>query len=252
MRVFAQGSYQNNTNVRRDSDVDIAVVCYDAFFPAYPPETSAETFKHEDAKYLYSTFKNEVEEALVQYFGRRAVTRGNKAFNLKENTYHVEADVAPFFEHRRYHKDGSYLSGVELRPDNIKFLRVINWPHQHYENGVEKNKAPRRCFKSVVRIIKSLCNDMTENGIAQAKPITGFLIECLIWNVPNDYFGYSTWSDHVKASLAFLFNNTISEETCSEWGEVSELKYLFRAGQKWTRQQAHDFISAAWDYVGFE
>jgi len=41
-------------------------------------------------------------------------------------------------------------------------------------------------------------------------------------------------------------------DKCSEWGEVSELKYLFRSPQKWTREQAHKFIDAAWDYIGFE
>ena len=33
VRVFTQGSYNNNTNVRGDSDVDIAVVAYQTFFP---------------------------------------------------------------------------------------------------------------------------------------------------------------------------------------------------------------------------
>jgi hypothetical protein len=41
-------------------------------------------------------------------------------------------------------------------------------------------------------------------------------------------------------------------ETCSEWGEVSELKYLFHTSKEWTQQQAHDFIDAVWNYVGFE
>ena len=54
------------------------------------------------------------------------------------------------------------------------------------------------------------------------------------------------------AALAYLFNNTRTDEECSEWGEVSELKYLFRGPQKWTRAQAHAFISAAWDYLGLE
>ena len=35
-------------------------------------------------------------------------------------------------------------------------------------------------------------------------------------------------------------------------GEVNELKYLFRSGQPWTRQQAYGFVAAAWNYIGFE
>jgi hypothetical protein len=252
IKVFPQGSYHNNTNVRKDSDVDIAVVCYDVFFTDYPDGTSDETFGNKSSDYSYTTYKNEVEEALVKHFGRTSVKQGNKAFDIKENSYHVEADVAPFFEHRRYHKSGSYLSGVELRPDNGIPDKVINWPDRHYKNGVSKNNDTGRRYKSLVRIIKSLSNHMAEENVSQAQNIMGFLIECLVWNVPNDHFGYDTLRSDVRRCLACLFNNTMKYDKCSEWGEVSELKYLFRGPQKWTREQAHNFIDAAWDYLGLE
>ncbi len=186
----------------------------------------------------------------MNYFGRSAVKRGNKAIDVHETSYHVEADVAPFFEHRRYQSDGTYLEGVELRTDKEN-LRVINWPEQHYTNGCRKNTATGTRFKSIVRVLKSLSIEMTGNGI-QAADVPGFLIECLVWNVPDSNFQNTTYRADVRAALAFLFNNTISSEDCKEWGEVSDLIYLFHSGQKWTWQQAHAFTSAAWDYVGFE
>ena len=250
IKVFAHGSYRNNTNVREDSDVDVGILCYDTFFMSLPEGYTRESFKIDLAKYQYEQFKDEVGEALIKYFGESSVLRGNKAFDIHENSYRVDADVAPFFEHRRYSTDGSYSSGVELQPDNGG--RVINWPEQHYQNGVGKNTETNRRFKALVRIIKSLCNEMLDKSIAEAKPILGFLIECLVWNVPNNQFGYDTYKSDVQNCLAFLFNNTTNDEQCSEWGEVSELKYLFRGHQKWTRQQAHSFISAAWDYIGFD
>jgi tRNA nucleotidyltransferase (CCA-adding enzyme) len=36
--VFTQGSYRNRVNVRKDSDVDIGILCYDTFFPDYPDD----------------------------------------------------------------------------------------------------------------------------------------------------------------------------------------------------------------------
>ena len=249
IRIFTQGSYQNNTNVRADSDVDIGILCFDTFLYDFPEGYTRESFGITPATYHYEQFKNEVGEALISYFGSGAVSRGNKAFDVHETSYHVEADVAAFFEHRRYSTDGEYLSGVELRPDNGG--KVINWPEQHYQNGVEKNKATNRAYKSLVRILKSLCNEMSEQNIQQAKEVYGFLIECLVWNVPNSNFSHSDWKGDVRECLAHLFNNIKEEEKCKDWGEVSELKYLFRGGQKWTRQQAFLFIDKAWDHIGF-
>ncbi len=248
--VFAQGSYRNNTNVRKDSDVDVGILCTDTFFHDLPEGTTRETFGIEPSTYQYDQYKNEIEEALVNHFGRAAVKRGNKAFDVHETSYHVEADVAAFFEHRRYGTDGTYLEGVALLTDKEN-RRVVNWPEQHYTNGCRKNTETGTRFKSIVRVFKALSNEITSEGIRAAE-VHGFLIECLVWNVPNSSFQNPKYTADVHGALAFLFNNTRSQEDCKEWVEVSDLIYLFHSGQKWTCQQAHDFTSAAWDYVGFE
>jgi len=256
IEVFAQGSYRNNTNVREDSDVDICVRCMDVCFTDF---SMADGFTEQDvglvdASYTYPQFKSDVEGALVARFGLAAVKRGNKAFDVHETTARVDADVVPCFEHRRYTRrdaSGRYLyeSGTEFRPDNGG--RIVNWPQQHYANGVEKNNATRGRFKRIVRVLKRLRNEMADHDVAAAKPIASYLIECLVWNVPNEGFGHERYTDDVRFVLARTFNNTISDDPCREWGEVNELKYLFRPSQPWTREQAHAFLSAAWDYVGF-
>lgn len=247
IRVFVQGSYRNRVNVRQDSDVDVGVECEDVFFTVLPEGTSNATFDLRDAEYTYAQFKNEVGEALTDYFGYGVVTRGDKAFDIKATQRQVEADVAPFIQHRRYRTDGTYDQGVELRPDSGG--RVINWPEQHYENGVAKHTRTGQRFKKVVRILKCLRNEMEEKGREVAKPIPSFLIECLVFNAPTRCFGNDKWYDDVMAVLAFLRENTAADHLCNEWGEVSELKYLFRGSHKWTRQQAHDFIKAAEAYI---
>ena len=254
IRVFTQGSYRNRVNVRQDSDVDVGVLCFDTYFPEYPDDNVkmelAKSFF--PATYEYATFKSELEEALVARFGRLAITRGSKAFDIKANTYRVEADVAAFFEHRRYVTTTYYHSGVEMIPDNYDPPRVKNWPEQHYENGVSKNDATSRRYKRVVRTLKKLSNEMASNSIQSAKDAPSFLIECLVFNASNSCFQYQSFKPMVRAVLAELFNNTLSYEKCSEWGEVNELKYLFRGSQPWTRESAHQFLSDAWDYIGYE
>ena len=249
IEVFLQGSYRNRVNVRQNSDVDVGILCHEAFYYDLPANYSAEYFNFYPATYHYHWFKDEVEAALVHHFGKSAVHRGNKAFNIKENSNRIEADVAPFFDHRRYSVNGSYQEGVELRPDNGG--RVINWPEQHYDNGVSKNTATLRRYKRVVRILKRLCIEMNDHEVASAKSIPGFLVECLVSNVPNGYFGYNTYSAEIREALVYLFNKTIYDENCADLVEVSRLKWLFRGKQPWTRAQSHAFIDDAWNYVGF-
>jgi hypothetical protein len=249
--VFAQGSYRNRVNVRQDSDVDVAVLCRDTFLWDGPQTNSTlDALGYADSPYRFAQFKSEVGEALRDYFADGIVTEGDKAFDIKATSHRVEADVAPFFEHRRFDENGGYELGVEMRPGSGG--KIINWPDQHYANGVAKNTATNRSFKGCVRILKTLRYRMIEANVPSAKAATSFLAECLIWNVPNDEFGWSTWHQELRFCLAYLFNNTRSFEDCGEWGEVSELKYLYSKGQPWTWQGAHKFISDCWDFVGYE
>lgn len=258
IKTFTQGSYRNRVNVRQDSDVDVGVLCFDVFLPDYPPGTTAATFGNEDSSYSYGQFKNELEEALVAYFGRGAVHRGNKAFDLGNNAYSIEADVAPFLEYREYQRDKSYRAGVALVPDrghrieNYPERLVDDWPDVplHYENGVRKNARTTKRYKGVVRIVKKLRNLTDDRGVLEAQPVPGFLIECLVWNAPDSCFTGSTWVARVQAVLAYLTANTASSANCDKWCEVNDIKYLFHASQKWTRAEAHAFVRRARDFVG--
>lgn len=251
--VFTQGSYRNRVNVRRDSDVDIGVLCFDTYFPYYPDDNVKAVLAESTApaSYIYSEFKNDLERALVRRFGRTSVVRGSKAFDVKANSYRLDADVAAFFEHRRYDTDRTYISGVEMIPDDLRPERIRNWPEQHYQNGVAKNALCGRRFKRMVRVLKTLSNEMAAAGIKSAEKAPSFLIECLVWNTPNHYLMEQTYFGSVRSTLAFLFNNTIMIDDCESWGEVSELKYLFRASQPWTIASANKFIDDAWNYIGY-
>lgn len=253
IKVFAQGSYCNRTNVREDSDVDVCILCTDSLMSDFPEGMQASNFGlSSPADYSYSTFRNDVGAALTAYFKNGHVTPGKKAFDIKENTYRIGADAVPCFEHRRYRKDGTWImpTGTAFFPDGG--WRIVNWPDQNYDNGVSKNTATGGRFKDVVRILKRLRYKMNDEKIAAAGPAPSFLIECLVWNAPNSAFGHDTYTSDVREVLANLFNDTMKLETCNEWGEVNELKYLFRGSHPWTLEQAHAFISAVWDYLGYK
>jgi hypothetical protein len=258
-KVFVQGSYRNRVNVRQESDVDIGVLYTgNTFYPHYPPGKTHEDFRNIEATYNYEDFKHRIANALVARFGQSSVKRGNKAFDVHANTYRVDADVVPLFVHRRYSTDGSYICGVQLNADDgtriqnwpERLYNEAHWPAQHYENGVAKNEVTSRGYKGVVRILKKLRHLMVDRGIDAAKPIPGFLIECLVWNVPDAYLMHDTWDKNVQSALIHLWSNTKTLETCNDWREVNEFKDIFRGSPSKKLAHAHEFINAAWDHIG--
>ena len=258
IKIVTQGSYRNRVNVRQDSDVDVGVMLYEYFLDEYPEGKARADFGVEDADYSFLQFKNDLEEALVNHFGRAAVKRGNKAFNIRDNTYRIEADVVPLFEFRRYWTRGDYRAGVALVTD--KGRRIENYPERlvdywpptplHYENGNAKNTATSRRYRGLVRLLKKVRNEMEDAGALSAKAVPGYLVECMTWNVPNLAFAGPTWDARVQAVLRYLWTNTKDDENCTSWCEVDNIKYLFRVSQPWTQAAAQTFINEAWDFVG--
>jgi hypothetical protein len=256
--VYAKGSYKNNTNVRLDYDVDIAVE-YTGF--RFTEQTGAALNLDPESlgiypytgSYTVAKFKDDVEQALVDQFGRSAVKRGNKAMRVREAKTTLPADVVPSFIYeevygRSVSGDPLTRRGTRVFPDQGPYIH--NWPQQHYDNGVAKNNDTGYRFKRLVRIVKRLENELVKNGLIEEVP--SYLVECLVYNVPNDNLGYSAFTSDLRATLAHVFNNTMTDGACKEWIEVNEVKYLFHSSQAWTRAQAHQLVSEAWDFMGYE
>jgi hypothetical protein len=72
-----------------------------------------------------------------------------------------------------------------------------------------------------------------------------------VWNAPNYCFGNTNYYDDMRSVIASVWNGTRTDDDCRVWGEVNEMKYLFRERQPWTRWSANTFLLAAWGYVGF-
>jgi len=249
--TFGQGSYANNTNVKNNSDIDINVRYTDGFYYNIPKNKSKEDFGlGNPSTYSYSEFKDDVETALVNKFGRSDVVRNDKCITIKENSYRVETDVVPTWNYRRYSENGNYVLGSKFMTDSYKW--VINYPKQHIENGIDKNKKTSRRFKRLTRLHKKIRYKMIDDGLTVNSNIKSFLLECLVWNVPNNIFDdYDTWNERLKQSIIFLYQNTKEQDTCNEWGEVSELIYLIRDSRKWTRKDINDYLLQLWNYLEY-
>lgn len=250
--IFGQGSYANDTNVKNTSDIDINIRYNDGFYYNLPPNTNKEDFGLDNpSKYSCQEFKNDVERALKNYFGSDKIKRQNKCIDI--STYNVSADVVPTWKYRRYYKDGEYVEGVCFFTDDYNG-RIENYPLQHIENGKNKNINTHKRFKRLTRVYKKIRYKMIDDGENVNDNISSFLLECLVWNVPNHIFNnYNTWTERLKQSIIYLYNQTESggTEDCKEWGEVSELLYLFRA-RKWNIEDVNKFLLQMWRYLQFK
>ena len=254
VRVFVKGSYANNTNVRRDSDVDIAVEWTKWAYisreneavPLSWAELGVTTF---DAPPTTSDYRRWIEEALVGAFGSPYVDiTGNKAITVAASSTTLDADVVPCFRHLRYDGPGREPhTGILLYPKDGG--EVANWPEQNRANGTWKNDSnnTRRRYKELVRVLKRLENDMVEAGLLSAE-VHGYFIECLLYNLPNESFLSESYKTATMNVLAVLWN-AINDNQHLEWVEVNGLKWLWRDRQTWTATEASAFAHAAWNYI---
>src|SRR5215469_6757451 len=134
-RILPKGSYTNNTNVRADSDVDIAVIHLG--FNYYNDDLLAPRRKIQpepvDAFHYSGTdFRKELEKAMRAKFGTQCDTRGKTAIKVTETSSRVSIDVVPSFEYRKYYNHWwfgtQYHEGTYTLRTDRKW--IINYPAQ--------------------------------------------------------------------------------------------------------------------------
>lgn len=247
--IFVQGSYANNTNVRAGSDVDVCVMSKKVFKGSYPRPLSGADYGFSSGIYTFDEFRELVLEAMRAKFGSAQVSEGNKSLKIDANTYHVQADVVPALQLRNYRATGSrdsehFVEGIWFKARDGQV--VINYPKQHIANGRQKNVDTSHRYKSLVRILKHIRNDMVDTGLADGSRITSFFVECLMWNVTDEVItGSSSWAERTEEAVRFL-RNELSRGIGANWNEVSEMLPLFGPDRKWTMTVAQEWLSDVW------
>lgn len=259
-RLFVKGSYRSRTNIRRGSDIDIGVELVGA-------TTTGQSFivgrelqaKHlndaqlglVDAPVEYAhamlSFKDDCLAALTSAFGPAMVTRNNKCITVSEKSTTLPADVVPCTTYRRFDSARASYDGIEIRPD--RGTKVVNWPAQDYDNGVAKNSRTSKRYKRVVRGLKALEDRMCEQGHPET---SSWLIECLVYNVPDGAFSSPTNYLNVLSALLWLVENLGTSAGPSNFMEVNELKRLFAPAQPWTASDASQFVSRSIRFITAE
>lgn len=249
IEVFLQGSYENNTNVRQNSDVDINVCLKTTFYYQLPEGRSKEQYNIYPATTKYPDYKNAVEKALRDKFGKDNVKRKNKCIHIKENTYHHEADVVPTFEYRNYGYYGVQYTGVKFICDDLR--TIINYPKQQVENGIAKNDTTHRRYKNTVRVLKRIRYRMMDEKERINQNVSSFLIESLLWNIPDFLYEEDDLNERIKDILGYFYGKATGDEPMSKWNEESDLLPLFGPDRKWSVKDVREFIEQVFVYLGY-
>lgn len=249
--ILHQGSHKNRTNIRADSDVDLAVVHNGYLFSQTSSLSPADKALYEARRtpsdYDFSTYKADIHKLLSDTFGESSVRRHNKCIRVRGNTVRVSADVVPAYEYHRFRTAESVEAvGIALKSDRGDL--VTSFPEQHYDNGIAKNAATSRAFKSVVRVLKNARNDMIDKQLLPTESISSFFIECLVWNVANSHFDNTSYREDARSVALQIWSDMRDPAKANLYAEISDLKWLFR-GQSRTPAQAEAFALKAWSYL---
>lgn len=251
-RVYLQGSYRNATNIFGDMDVDIVVEATDFFYKDIADLTDAQKAEFErrfpgTSEHSFSGFRSALEAVLTEYYGSSLVTLRNKCILVEGKSGRLDADVVPCVSYRDYRKS-SLLSLPEPKQGITFFTRdtgrqIINYPLQHYDNGIEKNKATAERFKPAVRIFKNLRNHCVSQNLIAAELASSYFVTCLIYNVPTAAFKAGRY-DTTHAILQWMHD--LTEDGWDQLVCENGLFYLCRdAPDLWNPVNAKAFRDAA-------
>lgn len=252
LHVYAKGSYANNTNVRRDSDVDIVVECqacqYFDHMPGQAPTTALGT--PYTGEWTPAKLRSEVLTALTSAFGASSVdTTGKVALAVTAVVgSRPSIDVVPSFDYFLYNDPArtSWRRGSCVFPASGS--KIVNWPDQQLANGRAKNQRTGSRYKYFVRALKNAENTLVKDGAMKAKP--SYLMECLVWNVADSTLKSGNLSQGFRATLVELWQG-LETTGYGEWTEPNDVKYLFNGSQKWRVDDAKEVVLETWRYLDY-
>lgn len=239
--IFLQGSYGNDTNVYRDSDVDVVIRLNQTYYAdtnSLAPDAKANYGRALNlATYQYSDFKADVLAWLQKKFGAD-VKPGSKAIAIKGSGKRRDADVLVCAQHRRYQ---SASTGVDAQYDEgIVFwtndgTEIVNFPKQHSENCRAKHQNTSQRFKRMVRVYKNMRNRMIDDRYIADGVAPSYFIEGMLWNVPVGNFAQS-----YETSFVNTFNWVLSADK-TKLACANDLYWLVR-----------DSSNACWSTANFD
>lgn len=249
--TYVKGSYRNNTNVRRDSDVDVVVECREVFY--YETDAPNPSVARRPVSYTGiwtpELWRREVTAAMRTAFGASGIdTSGAIAIRVDEVPgSRPSADVVPSFDYRDYTDDASFSRwdrGSCVFPKNSED-KVVNWPQQQLDNGIAKNNRTGGRYKDFVRALKNAENMLAAEGVISDLP--SYFMECLVFNAPDGVLTAGGVDEAFRETLLNMFADLNDGTAYADWVEPNWKKWLFKGGhQKWSVDDGLQLVASTW------
>ena len=230
--VFLQGSYKNDTNLRRDSDVDVVVQLAARLRPRVAALSGLHLEQdqvHKLAHARWQSFRDQVLKALRATYGTKAVTPGRKSLKLAKGKIPASADVVVTL---RYETGLAFYLPGERR-------WVVSYPQQHHARGLKKELATNGRYKRTIRMFKAARNHLVENHAIRNGTAPSYFIECLLYNVPNNLFRPSFGQSYYGV-VEYLTTASLQQFKCQ-----NGVRELFGSSRDlWSVDEAQKFVRA--------
>lgn len=253
--IYLQGSYRNSTNIYGESDVDIvaqltSIFNYDTSTLTENQVSQFQQIYSKEAEFTLEGFKQATFEGLQKYYGANYVSLGNKAIDIEAANGRLHADVLCCIEHRKYNSFSTtntqdYISGIKFYVSNENRWS-INFPKQHYQNGVDKNSydRTRQNYKPVTRIFKNAKAYLVNNNTISNDLAPSYFTQCLLYNLSDNLFignSYQSIFQQLIVAIANAINNNQLDNFRCQNGQ---LKLFGTAKEQWTKENATQFAQA--------
>jgi hypothetical protein len=199
VQIEPQGSYYNNTNVRKESDIDLRAT-HPALYVKYDtnvvPEYANQVLGYFSLGRTHGEILADMRREIIQELGREfgalnLDTSGKKAIKVNGVPGTRSAvDVVPCFRldyviwdvsRQRYWK----IPGVAIL-DRSGW--TFSYPDQHHRNGIDKRTNTQLRFKKIVRMLKHLRDELVASGALTSNEVPSFLVESLVHGVEDVFF----------------------------------------------------------------
>jgi hypothetical protein len=186
--IFGQGSRVNNTAIGPSSDIDLVLML------TTPVESSWEEFR---------------DDVLATLGESYAVRMGRRCLNVDEpdSLFGEMVDILVATEFHLGAEAGVFFRDLEGRP-------IVNFPKQHRLNGDEKDLNTGGRFKEVVREAKRAKKRAERRRTIAAGEAPSYLLECLLYNVPDHVYRTSSVEEAYRGALQWLGRCPLAELPC--------------------------------------